>query len=336
VLVPAVLVCWLVGAAALRADPKDETPADQVTKGKDGYYQVQFQVGTTKVTAEFPGEPKLESDPKNTGERLYGFTTAKGRHYFIRVADNYNGKLLPDKDEGGLRADVLTQEWCKNDPRYKTARPRHYVFINQDAMEINLDEGKDKGFTQQYVFLKDGNFYHVGIDRMATDADAKRYYGSIKLEKADPPKTEVPVVEVPKDWVEHKLGKTPFKVYAPVQMINAFRLSKGDYGDYSLLLKDGKDTVFRVQLVYAEKAEDLQGGKGTILAMVPDRATRVTLAGVPGICSFKDGKAVGKEPDYHFYAYLDNYHVSVTCKGDKVAPADAEKVAVLLLQQLKK
>src|SRR5439155_791281 len=57
----AALGAVLVAAPLFAADGETK---DKVTKGNDGWYTVEFQVGTGKMKVDFPGEPKLESDPK--------------------------------------------------------------------------------------------------------------------------------------------------------------------------------------------------------------------------------------------------------------------------------
>jgi hypothetical protein len=311
-----------------------DEPKDKVSKGSDGWYAVEFQVGTGKVKVEFPGEPKLESDAKKADERLYSVTTAKGRRFWLRVTDGHKGGILPEKADSLAPLSIIN-DWQKTDPRYKNARPRQGTLSGMGACEMSIDEGKDKGFTHQWVAVGHGCLVHIAIDRTTSDNDQKRFFASLKVEKGEEVKLEATKVEPPAGWKEYAFHKTGVSAWSPVELKNNFRTS-GDFGDYTLVLKDGKTTVFSARLWHVKDVKEFDAIRGTIYAPVPAKAAKVTVGGVQGICTYKDGKPVGSDTKFNYSAFVGNFFVSVLCNNnDVVSPADAEKVAVLIVQQLR-
>ncbi len=333
---PAVAGFILLAAALFAADGETK---DKVSKGADGWYTVEFQVGAGKMKVDFPGEPKLESDPKAAGERTYSYTNPKsGRRYWIQVTDGNKGKILPDKDDG-TTAEVIFLSWKKDDPRYKNPSRAKTGYAGKElGFEIDLDEGKEKGHSHQFILVREGCLILIGDDKGSTDAEEARFLKSFAHEKGAEAKIDVPKVEVPAGWKEFDVGKTGLKVYAPVELKWAFNGSGGDVGAHQLLLKEGTKNLFEVKITKAKDPKDLEGNKPGILGMVPNRAVKTTLGGVNGICTFKDGKPVSSDAkfgNFAYYAWVGNFYVSVECKSDAVSAADAEKVAALIVQQLK-
>jgi len=326
------VVALLVFAAGLTA--ADGDLKDKVAKGADGWYTVEFQLGAGKIKMDFPAEPKLESDPKTTDERLYSYTNAKtGRRYFLHASDGYKGKILPEKDDGGKSGGIVA-DWTTNDPRFKGVVARTAPFAGSLATYFTMNE-KDKGFSEHYVYVSNGCFIHFGAEKTFTDNEEKKFLGSFKIDKGEEAKIEAPKLEVPAGWKEFAVGKSGLTVWAPVELKWTFNGSGGDVGAHALTLKEDKTPLFEVKITKAGAPEDLVGNQPGIHAMVPARAAVVTLGGAKGICTFKDGKPVGSESKFAYYAWIGNYYVNVACKSDAVSPADAEKVAALIVQQVK-